>query len=378
VDNFSFGLWTVGWQGRDPFGDATRPVLDAPLAVRKLSELGAWGITFHDDDLFPFGADAAEVGKRVSAFRAALDETGMVVPMVTTNLFTHPVFKDGGFTSNDRSVRRFALRKVLRNLELAAELGAETIVMWGGREGSEVDAGKPMHAALDRYREAVDTVAQYSIDQGYGFRFALEPKPNEPRGDILLPTIGHALAFISTLEHHELVGVNPEVGHEQMAGLNFVHGIGQALWQKKLFHIDLNGQKGPRYDQDFVFGQGDLLSAFFLVDLLESGGYEGPRHFDYKPLRTEDLDGVWESAAANMRTYKLLRERAAAFRADPEVQEAMKYSGVYELAEPTLNAGESIADFLKGEDFDADVASERGFGFVRLGQLATEHLLGAR
>ncbi|MER5265143.1 xylose isomerase [Actinosynnema sp. NPDC002837] len=378
MDKFSFGLWTVGWPGRDPFGDATRPPLDAPLAVRKLSELGAWGITFHDDDLFPFGSDAAEVGKRVAAFRAALDETGMVVPMVTTNLFTHPVFKDGGFTSNDRTVRRFALRKVLRNLELAAELGAETIVMWGGREGSEVDAGKPVSAALDRYREAVDTVAQYSVDQGYGFRFALEPKPNEPRGDILLPTIGHALAFISTLEHHELVGVNPEVGHEQMAGLNFVHGIGQALWQGKLFHIDLNGQKGPRYDQDFVFGQGDLLSAFFLVDLLENGGYEGPRHFDYKPLRTEDLDGVWESAAANMRTYTLLRERAAAFRADPEVQEAMKVSGVYELAEPTLNPGESIEDFLKGEDFDPDTAAERGFGFVRLAQLATEHLLGAR
>ncbi|NUT48159.1 MAG: xylose isomerase [Saccharothrix sp.] len=378
VDKFSFGLWTVGWQGRDPFGDATRAPLDAPLAVRKLSELGAWGITFHDDDLVPFGADAADRDKRVSAFRAALDETGMVVPMVTTNLFNHPVFKDGGFTSNDRSVRRFAVRKVLRGLELAAELGAETIVMWGGREGSEVDAGKPVAAALDRYREAVDTVAQYSIDQGYNFRFALEPKPNEPRGDILLPTIGHALAFISTLEHHELFGVNPEVGHEQMAGLNFVHGIGQALWQGKLFHIDLNGQKGPRYDQDFVFGQGDLLSAFFLVDLLENGGYEGPRHFDYKPLRTEDYDGVWESAAANMRTYKLLRERSAAFRADPEVQEALKYSGVYELAEPTFDPGESIEDFLKAEDVDPAVAAERGFGFVRLAQLATEHLLGAR
>ncbi|MCE6996790.1 xylose isomerase [Saccharothrix sp. S26] len=379
MDKFSFGLWTVGWPGRDPFGDATRPPLDVPLAVRKLAELGAWGVTFHDDDLVPFGADAAEASKRVSAFRAALDETGLVVPMVTTNLFTHPVFKDGGFTSNDRSVRRFALRKVLRNLELAAELGAQTIVMWGGREGSEVDAGKPVASALDRYREAVDTVAQYSVDQGYGFRFALEPKPNEPRGDILLPTIGHALAFISTLEHHELFGVNPEVGHEQMAGLNFVHGIGQALWQGKLFHIDLNGQKGPRYDQDFVFGQGDLLSAFFLVDLLENGGYDGPRHFDYKPLRTEDFDGVWESAAANMRTYKLLRERAAAFRADPEVQEALKYSGVYELGESTLNEGESIADFLKAdEDFAASTAAERGFGFVRLAQLATEHLLGAR
>ncbi|MEU7526355.1 xylose isomerase [Saccharothrix sp. NPDC042600] len=377
MDKFSFGLWTVGWQGRDPFGHASRPPLDAPVTVRKLAELGAWGVTFHDDDLIPFGADAVERDRRVAAFRAALDETGLVVPMVTTDLFTHPVFKDGGFTSNDRTVRRFALRKVLRNLELAAELGAQTIVLWGGREGSEVDAGKDVRAALDRYREALDTIAAHSESQGYGFRFALEPKPNEPRGDILLPTIGHALAFISTLEHEPLFGVNPEVGHEQMAGLNFVHGIAQALWQGKLFHIDLNGQKGPRYDQDFVFGHGDLLSAFFLVDLLEHGGYEGPRHFDYKPLRTEDIDGVWASAAANMRTYKLLRERAAAFRADPEVQEALRASGVLELSEPTLGEGESIVDFIKGDD-DITPAVERGYGFVHLGQLALEHLLGAR
>ncbi|ATE53405.1 xylose isomerase [Actinosynnema pretiosum] len=379
MTDFSFGLWTVGWQGRDPFGDATRPVLDAPTAVRKLAELGAWGVTFHDDDLIPFGASAAERDQRVSAFRSALDETGLVVPMVTTNLFTHPVFKDGGFTSNDRSVRRFALRKVLRNLELAAELGAKTIVLWGGREGSETDAGKDVQAALERYREALDTVAQHSVDQGYGFRFALEPKPNEPRGDILLPTVGHALAFISTLQHHELVGVNPEVGHEQMANLNFVHGIAQALWQKKLFHIDLNGQKGPRFDQDLVFGHGDLLSAFFLVDLLENGGYDGPRHFDYKPLRTEDVDGVWDSAAANMRTYTLLKERAQAYRADPEVQEALRVSGVTEQAVPTLGDGESIADFLAAdESFDPDKAAERGYGFVKLSQLALEHLLGAR
>ncbi|GAA2667341.1 MULTISPECIES: xylose isomerase [Actinosynnema] len=379
MTDFSFGLWTVGWQGRDPFGDATRPVLDAPTAVRKLAELGAWGVTFHDDDLIPFGASAAERDQRVSAFRSALDETGLVVPMVTTNLFTHPVFKDGGFTSNDRSVRRFALRKVLRNLELAAELGAKTIVLWGGREGSETDAGKDVQAALERYREALDTVAQHSVDQGYGFRFALEPKPNEPRGDILLPTVGHALAFISTLQHHELVGVNPEVGHEQMANLNFVHGIAQALWQKKLFHIDLNGQKGPRFDQDLVFGHGDLLSAFFLVDLLENGGYDGPRHFDYKPLRTEDVDGVWDSAAANMRTYTLLKERAQAYRADPEVQEALRVSGVTEQAVPTLGEGESIADFLAAdESFDPDKAAERGYGFVKLSQLALEHLLGAR
>ncbi len=246
--------------------------------------------------------------------------------MVTTNLFTHPVFKDGAFTSNDRDVRRFALRKVMRNLDLAAELGASTYVFWGGREGAETDAAKDVRAALDRYREGIDLLASYVIEQGYDIRFALEPKPNEPRGDILLPTIGHALAFISTLEHHEMVGLNPEVGHEQMAGLNFVHGIAQALWHGKLFHIDLNGQHGPKFDQDLVFGHGDLLSAFFLVDLLENGGpdgtraYDGPRHFDYKPPRTEDMSGVWASAAANMRTYLLLKERAAAFRADPEVQ----------------------------------------------------------
>jgi xylose isomerase len=302
--------------------------------------------------------------------------------MVTTNLFTHPVFRDGGFTSNDRSVRRFAIRKVMRNLDLAAELGARTYVFWGGREGSEVDAAKDIGAALERYREALDTLAQYVIDQGYRLRFAVEPKPNEPRGDILLPTVGHALAFISTLEHHEMVGVNPEVGHEQMAGLNFNHAVAQALWHGKLFHIDLNGQSGVKFDQDLIFGHGNLLSAFFLVDLLESHGYDGPRHFDYKPLRTEDLDGVWASAAANMRTYRLLAERAAAFRADPEVAEALAASGVADLATPTLKPGESVADLLADrsafEDFDADKTGERGYGFVRLAQLALEHVLGAR
>ncbi|HEX6342989.1 xylose isomerase [Umezawaea sp.] len=381
-DRFSFGLWTVGWRAQDPFGEATRPALDPVHAVHKLSELGAWGITFHDDDLIAFGTESGERDKRISLFKDALDETGLTVPMVTTNLFTHPVFKDGGFTSNDRGVRRYALRKVLRNLDLAAELGAKTFVLWGGREGSETDAAKDVRFALDRYREALDTLAQYSIDKGYGIRFALEPKPNEPRGDILLPTIGHALAFISTLEHHELVGVNPEVGHEQMAGLNFVHGISQALWQKKLFHIDLNGQRGPRFDQDLIFGHGDVLSAFFLVDLLENGGYDGPRHFDYKPLRTEDSDGVWSSAAANMRTYLLLKERAAAFRADPEVQEALAAAKVAELGESTLAAGETTEAFLADrsafEDYDVDAAGAQGYGFVHLSQLALEHLLGAR
>ncbi|MFG1842777.1 xylose isomerase [Micromonospora sp. NPDC049175] len=388
ADKFSFGLWTVGWQARDPFGDATRPELDAVEAVHRLAELGAYGITFHDDDLIPFGVDAATRDQHIARFRKALDETGLVVPMVTTNLFTHPIFKDGGFTSNDRDVRRFALRKVLRQVDLAAELGASTFVMWGGREGSEYDLAKDVRAALDRYREAVDLLTQYSIDKGYNLRFALEPKPNEPRGDILLPTIGHALGFISQLAHPELVGLNPEVGHEQMAGLNYAHGIAQALWQGKLFHLDLNGQRGIKYDQDLVFGHGDLMNAFALVDLLENGGpnggpaYDGPRHFDYKPSRTEDMDGVWASAAANMSTYLLLKERAAAFRADPEVVEALAASKVGDLNTPTLNAGESYEEFLADrsafEDVDVDAVAERGFAFVRLNQLAVEHLLGAR
>ena len=387
-DKFSFGLWTVGWQARDPFGDPTRPVLDPVESVHRLAELGAWGITFHDDDLIPAGSDEAARQAAVKRFRSALDETGMVVPMVTTNLFTHPVFKDGGLTSNDRGVRRYALRKVMRNMDLAAELGASTYVLWGGREGSETDAAKDVRAALERYREGLDLLAAYSVDRGYGLRFAIEPKPNEPRGDILLPTIGHALAFISTLQHADLVGVNPEVGHEQMANLNVVHGISQALWQGKLFHIDLNGQHGPKFDQDLTFGHGDLLSAFFLVDLLENGGpvgdapYDGPRHFDYKPLRTEDITGVWSSAADNMRTYLLLKERARAFRADPEVRQASADSKVAELAVPTLSAGESYAELLADrtafEDFDADAVGAPGCGFGRLDQLALEHLLGAR
>jgi xylose isomerase len=379
ADRFSFGLWTVGWPANDPFGEPTRPELDPVESVHRLAELGAWGVSFHDDDLIPFGSDDTVREERIARFRKALDETGLVVPMATTNLFKHPVFKDGGFTSNDRGVRRFALRKVLRNVDLAAELGATTYVLWGGREGSETDAAKDVRAALDRYREAMNTLTQYVIDQGYNLKFALEPKPNEPRGDILLPTIGHALGFISTLEHEELVGLNPEVGHEQMAGLNFVHGISQALWQGKLFHIDLNGQKGPRYDQDLIFGHGDLLSAFFLVDLLEQAGYEGPRHFDYKPLRTEDTAGVWASAAANMRTYLLLKERAAAFRADPAVQEALRNAKVTELAEPTLAPGETYRELRTADaDFDPDAAGARGYGFVELEQLAVEHALGAR
>ena len=388
-DKFSFGLWTVGYSGSDPFGGPTRAPLDAVHAVEKLAGLGAWGLTFHDDDLFAFGSSDAERRRQIDRLKEALAATGLTVPMVTTNLFSAPAFKDGGFTSNDRAVRRFALRKVLRNIDLAAELGAKTFVMWGGREGAEYDAAKDVRSALERYREAVNLLGDYVTDKGYDLRFAIEPKPNEPRGDILLPTLGHALAFIETLERPELVGINPEVGHEQMAGLNFAAGIAQALYAGKLFHIDLNGQRGIKYDQDLVFGHGDLHNAFALVDLLENGGqgggptYDGPRHFDYKPSRTEDESGVWESAAANMRTYLLLKERAAAFRADPEVQEALATSRVAELAQPTLNEGESydalLADRSAFEDFDADsYYNARGFGFVRLQQLALEHLLGAR
>lgn len=387
ADKFSFGLWTVGWRGVDPFGDATRPALDPVEAVHRLAELGAYGITFHDNDLFPIDSTDRQRRDRIDRLGTALRETGMVVPMVTTNLFSHPVFKEGGLTANDRTVRRFALRKVLRNVELAAELGARTFVLWGGREGSEYDSGKDVRAALDRYRESLDLLTRFVLDRGYDLRFALEPKPNEPRGDILLPTVGHALAFIATLEHQELVGVNPEVGHEQMAGLNFTHGIAQALWHGKLFHIDLNGQRGIKYDQDLVFGHGDLMNAFSLVDLLEHGGpdgspaYTGPRHFDYKPSRTENIDGVWQSAAANMGNYLLLKDRARAFRADPEVQEAMNTAGVAELRTATLSPGETYDDLLDDPataDFDIEKASERGYGLVRLNQLALEHLIGAR
>jgi xylose isomerase len=387
-DKFSFGLWTVGWQARDLFGEATRPVLAVTEAVHKLTELGAYGITFHDDDLIPPGSSSTERTRIIDEFKKALEDTGMVVPMVTTNLFHDPVFKDGGFTSNDRSVRRYAIRKVMRNIDLAAELGAQIYVFWGGREGSEVDFAKDVRAALDRYREAMDTLAQYTIDRQYGMRFAIEPKPNEPRGDILLPSIGHALAFISQLEHHEMVGINPETGHEQMASLNYTHGIAQALWQGKLFHIDLNGQKGPRYDQDLVFGYGDLLQAFSTVDLLENGApgggpvYDGPRHFDYKPLRTENIDGVWESALANMELYIALRERSHAFRADPRVQEALAEAGVADLNVPTLEPGEDYAKLLEDrsafEDYDLEPPRTKGYGFARIQRYAIEHLLGVR
>jgi xylose isomerase len=351
--------------------------MPADRAVRKLAELGAYGVNFHDNDVFPFEATEAERDERIGAFRKALDDTGLVVTTATTNLFGHPVFKDGAFTSNDRDVRRFALAKVMRNLDLAAELGAQTYIFWGGREGAESGASKDIRAALDRYAEGLNMLCEYVTEQGYDIRFAIEPKPNEPRGDILLPTLGHALAFINALAHPEMVGVNPEIGHEEMASLNYAHGIAQALWHGKLFHIDLNGQHGPRYDQDLRFGAGNVRGAFWVVDALEAGGYSGPLHFDYKPPRTEDDDGVWESAAACMRNYLILRSKVRAFRADPEVLAALRDSRVDQLGQPTLAAGETWRD-VRDIEIDIPGLAAHGMAFERLDQLALEHLYGIR
>jgi xylose isomerase len=378
ADKFSFGLWTVGWQARDPFGDPTRGPMDPVHALEKLAEIGAYGVNFHDDDLIPFGTDAAGRDAIIERFKKGLADTGLVVTTATTNLFSHPVFKTGAFTSNDRDVRRFALRKVMRNIDLAAELGAEIYVCWGGREGAEYGASQGVAEALDRYQEAFNLLGQYVTDKGYGLRFAIEPKPNEPRGDILLPTIGHALAFISTLDRPDLVGVNPEIGHEEMAGVNAAAGYAQALWQGKLFHIDLNGQNGPKYDQDLRFGAGNVRGAFWVVDTLLAGGYDGPVHFDYKPARTEDEDGVWVSAKACIDNYLILREKAKAFRADPEVQAALEAARVPELAVPTLGDGEGWEQLLEWPLPDIDAIAARGGAFERLDQLALEHLYGVR
>ena len=301
-DMFTFGLWTVGHKGNDPFGVATRPGVAPVDMVRKLAELGAYGVCFHDDDLLPPGTGDSERERIKKDFGAALDETGMKVSMATTNLFTHPVFKDGAFTSNDRDVRRYALQKTMRGMDLGAELGAPLYIFWGGREGVEADAAKPARDALERFREALDFLCEYVLDQGYDMRVALEPKPNEPRGDIFLPTVGHMLAFIERLEHPDMVGVNPEVAHETMAGLSFLHAVAQAIWAGKLFHIDLNGQRIGRYDQDFRFGAVGIKDAFFLVKLLEDSGYDGPRHFDARPLRVESEEGIWDFAAGCMHT----------------------------------------------------------------------------
>jgi xylose isomerase len=374
---FSFGLWTVGNPGRDPFGEPTRARLDPVDSVRRLAELGAWGISLHDNDLVPWGTPAAEGDRIVARFRDALEETGLRVGMATANLFGHPAFKDGAFTSNDRRVRRAAIGKSMRAIDLGASLDAEVFVFWGGREGTEAGIAKDPRDALERYREAVNLLSQYAVDQGYGIRFAIEPKPNEPRGDIFLPTVGHALHFISTLDRPDMVGVNPEVAHETMAGLSFQHAVGQALWAGKLFHVDLNAQRIGRYDQDFRFGAEDLKEAFLLVRLLERAGYAGPRHFDAHAYRNEDAEGVWDFARGCMRTYLALAERARRFDELDEVQEALAATGTPELASASAD-GTGDAEALKAESGALDELAGRGYANERLDQLVVEVLLGVR
>ncbi len=374
---FTFGLWTVGNPGRDPFGEPTRPPRDPLQTVERLAEIGAWGVSLHDDDLIPYGTSASDRERIIDRFAGALAETGLGVGMATTNLFTHPAFKDGAFTSGDRRVRRAAIGKAMAAIDLGARLGAEVFVFWGGREGTEVGVAKDPRDALERYREAVDVVTDYSLSQGYELRFAIEPKPNEPRGDLWLPTVGHALHFITTLAHPELVGVNPEVAHETMAGLSFHQGVGQALWADKLFHIDLNGQRIGRYDQDFRFGAEDLKEAFMLVRLLERAGYRGPRHFDAHAYRNEDDDGVWEFARGCIRTYEALAEKARHFDSLPEVAEALAAAGADQLGVASVGSGDDPAE-LKSEAMTLDVLAERGYGNERLDQLVVDVLLGLR
>jgi xylose isomerase len=375
-DHFTFGLWTVGNPGRDPFGNEVRAPLDPVDTVHHLADLGAYGVALHDNDLVPFGSSAAERDHIVSRFQLALKETGLKVPMTTVNLFSHPVFKEGAFTANDPAIRRFSVKKAADAIDLGAELGAEIFVLWGGREGCEVDAAKPIGAALDRYAEAVNLLCAYAIEQGYHLRIALEPKHNEPRGDILLPTVGHALAFIGELEHPDMVGLNPEFAHETMSGLAFNHGVAQALWHGKLFHIDLNGQRAGKFDQDFRFGSEGVRDAFYLVKLLEDNHWDGMRHFDSHAYRTEDADGIWEFAAASMRTYLILREKARRFQADPDIAEALERAQVAHLREPTTPDGGLVA--IRAADYDVDALAAQGYGMERLDALVDELLLGVR
>src|SRR5262245_58086621 len=382
ADRFSFGLWTVGNVGRDPFGEPVRARMTPVHIVEKLAECGAMGVNLHDNDLVPLGSSAAERDRIVGEFKAALEDSGLVVPMATTNLFSHPVFKDGAFSANDPKVRAFALRKSMDAIDLGVELGAKIYVFWGGREGSEADACRDPRTALLRTREAMDYLCEYVLDQGYDLRFALEAKPNEPRGDIYLATTGHMLHFISTLAHPEMVGVNPEVAHETMAGLSMVHGVAQAMEAGKLFHIDLNAQKIGRYDQDLRFGSEDLKGAFLLVRLLEgtSGGprYDGPRHFDAHAYRSEDEAGVWDFARGCMRTYKILAARAAAFDRDPEVRGLLAERADGELEPLLARYSKKNAKALRAAALDPDALARAGLGYERLDQLMMEHLLGVR
>jgi xylose isomerase len=382
--HFTFGLWTVGNRGRDPFGDAVRAPIEPVRIVQRLSELGAYGVNLHDNDLVPFDASAADRDRIVRGFQAALRETGMKVPMATTNLFYDPVFKEGAFTSNDARVRAFALQKTMRSMDLGVELGATTYVFWGGREGVETNAAKNPMDAVKRFREALNFLCEYAIANKYDLKFALEAKPNEPRGDIFLPTSGHMLAFVYTLDHPEMVGLNPEVAHEQMPGLDFSHGVAQALEAGKLFHIDLNGQKPGRYDQDLRFASEDQKGAFFLVKLLEDAGWPGMRHFDSHAYRTEDEAGVWDFAYYSMRSYLILKDKAARFNADPEIQALLKRQA--ELSQAAVDGigggritwSAKTADALKKATFDIPAMRATAYEYERLDQLTTEVLLGVR
>lgn len=380
ADKFTFGLWTVGNRGRDPFGDFVRPALDPVHTVQKLSGLGAYGVTFHDDDLIPPGSSLTKRNHIIKEFKQALTDYDMVVPMATTNLFFHPIFKDGAFTAVDPEVRAYSLQKTMRAIDLGAELGAKTYVFWGGREGLDAEASKDPTVSLKRMREALNFLCRYVKDQGYDLKFALEPKPNEPRSDTYLPTLGHMLAFIYTLDYPEMVGLNPEVAHENMSGLNFMHGVAQALEAGKLFHIDLNDQKGPRYDQDLRFGSESIKNSFFLVKLLEEKGYTGPRHFDAHAYRTEDEQGVWDFALGCMRTYNMFKEKAKRFTADKEIQALLAEINDGDQTFQGLLNGYSpeTAQKLKGFDFDIDHLALRGYQYEKLDQLSLEIILGVR
>lgn len=374
-DKFSFGLWTVANRGRDPFGEPVRDVLSPLDAVALLAEVGAWGVNLHDNDLVPIDATPAERDRIVRDFVTACIAHGMDVPMATVNLFTDPIFRDGAFTANDPRVRAFALQKTLRAMDLGAELGAKTFVLWGGREGTETDACRRPDEAVKRLREAVNYLVEYSIAQDYGYRFALEAKPNEPRGDIYMATTGAYLGFIATLDRPELVGVNPEVAHEHMAGLNMTHAVAQAWEAGKLFHIDLNDQAPGRYDQDFRFGAANPRAAFFLVKFLEEVGYDGPRHFDAHAYRTEDYDGVRAFARGCMRTYLILKDKAARWHADAEIQGIVRE--LSPATEATVHSADH-ADALKARTFDRTAIAARGLRYEELDQLTTEILLGVR
>lgn len=379
-DQFTFGLWTVGNPGRDPFGDIVRPTINPIESVRKLSQLGAYGVNLHDNDLVPFDASPSERDQIVKDFKQALNDHGMKVPMATTNLFFHPVFRDGAFTSNDPKVRAFAVQKTMSAIDLGVELGAKIYVFWGGREGAEVDASKNGPDTIKWFRDSINFLCDYVKDQGYDLKFALEPKPNEPRGDIYMPTVGHMLHFIETLEDSSMVGVNPEFAHETMAGLNFLHGVSQALEAGKLFHIDLNDQKMGRFDQDLRFGSESIKAAFLLVKLLEDNEWGGMRHFDAHAYRTEDQEGVWDFAAGCMRTYLILKEKVNQFNEDSEIQGILAEVQAKDAELEALISGYSNdkAQKLRATDFDPDEIASKGCSYEKLDQLTVEILLGVR